>query len=146
MAENVLDVVPGAGIAMTEGSGTDQGKLFISALNNGSVYYGSYNGDNTYNGPETNSYFFLTYYVSGAEGRTVNYTIFVKSNEQISVDPDSTETNDYIVTYYPINPSVTYVLVGTGKVPKTATIDGTGTLLVNITSWTKTSTEPNNQD
>ena len=145
MAENVLDVVPGAGIAMTEGSGTDQGKLFISALNNGNVYYGYYDGDG-YHGPETNSYFFLTYY-DGSNG-TVNYSIFVKTQEQIVTDSSSEDTYGYIVTYSPINPAVEYLLVGIGRVPKDAAL-GDGTLLVNITSWSKTpktSTEPNNQD
>lgn len=143
MAENVLDVVPGAGIAMTEGSGTDQGKLFISALNNGNVYYGYYDGDDVYHGPETNGYFFLTYN-DGSNG-TVNYSIFVKTQEQIVTESESA-TNGYIVTYFPINPAIEYVLVGTGRVPKNTTIPGDGTLVVEITSWTKTSTEPNNQD
>lgn len=143
MAENVLDVVPGAGIAMTEGSGTDQGKLFISALNNGNVYYGYYTNDNVYHGPETNSYFFLTYN-DGSNG-SVHYSIFVKTNEQIVVDSTSTDTNGYIVTYYPIDSSVEYVLVGTGRVPKDAVL-GDGTLLVNITSWSKTSTATNSQE
>ncbi len=137
MAEHVLDVVPGAGIAMTEGTGSNQGKLFISALNNGNVYYGYYNGDG-YHGPETNSYFFLTYYDSGSNN-SVNYSIFVKTNEQIVQDSGSTDTNGYIVTYSPINPAVEYVLVGTGRVPKDAEL-GDGTLLVNITSWSKTPT------
>jgi len=137
MAEHVLDVVPGAGIAMTEGTGSNQGKLFISALNNGNVYYGYYNGDG-YHGPETNSYFFLTYYDSGSNN-SVNYSIFVKTNEQIVEDSGSTDTNGYIVTYSPINPAVEYVLVGTGRVPKDAEL-GDGTLLVNITSWSKTPT------
>lgn len=145
MAEHVLDVVPGAGIAMTEGSGTDQGKLFISALNNGNVYYGSYN-DNSYHGPETNSYFFLTYY-DGSDG-TVNYSIFVKTQEQIVTDSSSEDTNGYIVTYSPINSAVEYLLVGNGRVPKDAVL-GDGTLLVNITSWSKepkTSTTTNSQE
>lgn len=140
MAEHVLDVVPGAGIAMTEGSGTDQGKLFISALNNGNVYYGYYDGDG-YHGPETNSYFFLTYYDSGSS-LSANYTIFVKTSEQITLDTSSSDTDGYIVTYYPIDPAVQYVLVGTGRVPKNAKL-GNGTLLVNITSWSKT---PNGQN
>lgn len=135
MAEHVLDVVPGAGIAMTEGTGSNQGKLFISALNNGNVYYGYYNG-NDYHGPETNSYFFLTYYDSGSSN-SVNYSIFVKTNEQIAEDSSSTDTDEYIVTYSPINTDGEYVLVGTGRVPKDTEL-GDGTLLVNITSWTKT--------
>ena len=142
MAENVLDVVPGAGIAMTEGSGTNQGKLFISALNNGSVYYGYYNGDG-YHGPETNSYFFLTYN-DGSMG-TVNYSIFVKTQEQIVADSGSADTDGYIVTYSPINPAVEYVLVGNGRVPKDTTLPGDGTLVVEITSWSKTSTVTNSQ-
>lgn len=137
MAEHVLDVVPGAGIAMTEGTGSNQGKLFINALNNGNVYYGYYDGDNVYYGPETNSYFFLTYN-DGSNG-TVNYSIFVKTDEQIVVDPDSDDTNGYIVTYRPIDSSIQYVLVGIGRVPKNTTIPGDGTLVVEITSWTKTS-------
>lgn len=137
MAEHVLDVVPGAGIAMTEGTGGNQGKLFISALNNGNVYYGYYDGEG-YHGPETNSHFFLTYYDSGSNN-SVNYSIFVKTNEQIVEDSSSTDTNGYIVTYSPINTAVEYVLVGTGRVPKDVTL-GDGTLLVNITSWSKTST------
>ena len=136
MAEHVLDVVPGAGIAMTEGTGSNQGKLFISALNNGNIYYGYYDGDG-YHGPETNSYFFLTYN-DGSNG-TVNYSIFVKTQEQISVDSGSTDTDEYIVTYSPINPAVEYILVGIGRVPKNTTIPGDGTLVVEITSWTKTS-------
>lgn len=136
MAEHVLDVVPGAGIAMTEGTGSNQGKLFISALNNGNIYYGYYDGDG-YHGPETNSYFFLTYY--DGSNRSINYSIFVKTHEQIVEDSSSTDTDGYIVTYSPIDSSVQYILVGTGRVPKDAEL-GDGTLLVNITSWSKTPT------
>lgn len=142
MAENVLDVVPGAGIAMTEGTGSNQGKLFISALNNGNVYYGYYDGDG-YHGPETNSYFFLTY--KDGSMSSVTYSIFIKTTEQIVTDPDSDDTNGYIVTYRPIDSSIQYVLVGNGRVPKDAVL-GDGTLLVNITSWSKTSTATNSQE
>lgn len=141
MAENVLDVVPGAGIALTEGTGNNQGKLFINALNNGNVYYGYYDGENVYYGPETNSYFFLTYN-DGSMG-TVNYSIFVKTQEQIVADSGSADTDGYIVTYSPINPAIGYILVGNGRVPKNTTLPGDGTLVIEITSWTKTSTATN---
>ena len=77
---------------------------------------------------------------------SVTYSIFIKTSEQIvtDLDPDS-DTNGYIVTYRPIDSSIQYVLVGNGRVPKDAVL-GDGTLLVNITSWSKTSTATNSQE
>ena len=139
-----LDLTAGVGIDLREGTGTDAGKLIIS--NTGSsgpalIYYGNYDGDNIYYGPNTNIYLFLAY-GNGGGGQTgfyIGFSIFAKTFENIEYDTTSQTTNNYTVTYSPLDPRDEYVIEGTGVVQKEAEL-GDGTLVVNITSWKRIST------
>lgn len=139
-----LDLTAGAGIDIREGAGTDAGKLIIS--NTGSsgpalIYYGNYDGDNIYYGPTTNTYLFLAY-GNGGGGQTgfyVGFSIFAKTFENIEYDTTSDTTDNYTVTYSPLDPSEEYVIEGTGIVPKGSEL-GDGTLVADITSWKRIST------
>lgn len=139
-----LDLTAGVGIDILEGAGTDAGKLIIS--NTGSsgpalIYYGSIDGDDNYDGPGTNTYLFLTYAYGGGgpTGYNVSFYIFVKTFENIEYDSSSEETDNYTVTYSPLDPRDEYVIKGTGVVPKGSEL-GDGTLVVDITSWKLIST------
>lgn len=144
MVGEVLNLTAGAGIDLQEGTGADAGKLIIT--NTGSsgpslIYYGNYDGDNIYSGPTTNTYLFLAYNNGngGLGGYTVCFSIFAKTFEIIRYDSTSDTTDNYTVTYSPIDPSHEYVIEGTGVVPKDTGL-GDGTVVVNITSWKRVST------
>ena len=139
-----LDLTAGAGIDIREGTGTNAGKLIIS--NTGSsgpalIYYGSIDGDNNYDGPDTNTYLFLAYCIgSGGSGyHQVSFSIFAKTFERIDEDDTSETTDNYTVTYSPLDSRDEYVIEGTGVVPKDSEL-GDGTLVANITSWKRIST------
>lgn len=145
MAGEVLNLTAGAGIDLQEGTGANAGKLIIS--NTGSsgpalIYYGSYDGDNIYYGPNTNTYLFLAYGNGGGgqTGYSVSFSIFAKTFEHIEYDTTSQTTDNYTVTYSPLDPRDEYEIEGTGVVPKHAEL-GDGTLVANITSWKRVSTE-----
>lgn len=105
------------------------------------IYYGSYDGDNIYYGPNTNTYLFLAYSNGGGGpgGYYVGFSIFAKTFENINYDSTSDTTDNYSVTYSPLDPSDEYVIEGTGTVPKHAEL-GDGTVVANITEWKRVST------
>ena len=145
-----LDLTAGTGIDIREGTGTNAGKLIIS--NTGSsgpalIYYGNIDGDDNYYGPDTNTYLFLTYAYGGGgpSGYNVSFYIFVKTFENIQYDSSSETTNNYTVTYSPLDPRDEYKIEGTGVVSKDAEL-GDGTLVVNITSWKLISTAEEDEE
>ena len=139
MAENVLDVVAGAGINLTESGGT----LTISSTAASVVYYGegqseystivnpTYGG--TFTGPATDAYYILVHKRYGTQTESTTTTNKVQCDQYVkymvteTVDT-TTATTAYEVIYILDMDTFVVYLKGTGT---TKNADGT----INITSW-----------
>lgn len=139
MADQVLDVVAGAGINLTENGGT----LTISSTAASVVYYGEGESDystianptygGTFTGPATDAYFILVHKRYGQTTSTsttnkVQYDQYVKYMVTETVDATTATTTGYEVIYILDMGTFTVYLKGTGT---TKNADGT----INITSW-----------
>lgn len=139
MADQVLDVVAGAGINLVESGGT----LTISSTAASVVYYGegqseystivnpTYGG--TFTGPATDAYYILVHkrYGTQTESTTttnkVQYDQYVKYMVTESIDANNATT--YEVIYVLDMGTFTVYLKGTGTTKNAD--DGT----INITNW-----------
>lgn len=138
MADQVLNVVQGAGITLTENEGT----LTIGSTAASVVYYGEGEVDystildprygGTFNGPATDAYFILahkrydTQTISSVTTNKIEYDQYVKYKVVEIVD-EGNNTTTYEV-YYKLVADFLIYLKGTGTTKNT---DGT----INITSW-----------
>ena len=139
MADQVLDVVAGAGITLAESAGT----LTIGSTAASVVYYGEgevnystildprYGG--TFNGPATDAYFILVHKrygrqtVSTTTTNKIEYDQYVKYMVTETVDSENNTTTYEVIYVLDMGTFVVY-LKGTGT---TKNADGT----INITSW-----------
>lgn len=140
MADQVLDVVAGAGITLVESAGT----LTIGSTAASVVYYGdgeegystitnpTYGG--TFTGPATDAYYILVHkrYSTQTESTTttkkVQYDQYVKYKVIETVDATTATTTGYEVIYALDMGTFAVHLKGTGT---TKNANGT----INITSW-----------
>ena len=139
MADQVLDVVAGAGINLAESGGT----LTISSTAASVVYYGdgeegystianpTYGG--TFNGPATDAYYILVHKRYGTQTSSpvttnkIQYDQYVKYMVTERVNA-TTATTEYEVIYVLDMGTFVVYLKGTGT---TKNADGS----INITSW-----------